>query len=145
MAGGSGVRQPAELGRRGGGGRGRGGGPRPAPNYKYNRSREEAEEESFSPKDVDYSPSRRLDFHCWFLKGPQDPGALVQLVACVEGCSGAPPGDLADSPTPLNLAWPSRNPPRERSQKAVFDPFLPLPHPRNKAQDPRRIALFLKS
>lgn len=142
---GSGSGSRLSLERRGGGGRrGRGGGPRPAPSYKYNRSREEAEEESFSPKDVDYSPSRRLDFHCWFLKGPQDPGAPWSswwpawrgAVARLQATSRTPP------PLPFGLAQPKST---KRDPKGRFDPSTPSPHPRNKAQDPRRIALFLKS
>lgn len=128
VAGAQGPGSRLSLERRGGGGRrGRGGGPRPAPSYKYSRSPEEAEEESFAPKDVDYSPSRRLDFHCWFLKGPQDPGAPWSswwpawrgAVASLQATSRTPP------PLPFGLARPKST---KRDPKGCFDPSPPSPH-----------------
>lgn len=56
-------------------------------------------------------------------------------VASLQATSRTPP------PLPFGLARPKST---ERSQ-SLFRPFSPLPPPRNTAQDPRRIALFLKS
>lgn len=58
-------------------------------------------------------------------RSPGSRGALVQLVACVEGCSREPPGDFADSPTPP--IWPGPAKIHREIPKAVSTLLPPPP------------------
>ena len=58
-------------------------------------------------------------------RSPGSRGALIQLVACVEGCSREPSGDFADSPT--TPIWPGPAKIDQKRSQKLFRTFSPLP------------------